>query len=183
MKKIILSIFSISLFTFSSWAEEEKSYLKTKDAISMNVKKYFDSSSDDDPSKFAENFYAEDVEVFINDLVIKGKKNYIERLNKIHKKLIKDMKFEQLHIHTNYFSKEALAHDGKTFGEMHPNEDTTIWTNAWGTLKGVGRSSNKPISFRIHMDFRTVKGKVVEMLAYYDPTQMNEEIKALEASK
>ena len=82
----------------------------------MNVKKYFDSSSDDDPSKFAENFYAEDVEVFINDLVIKGKKNYIERLNKIHKKLIKDMKFEQLDIHTNYFSKEALAHDGKTFG-------------------------------------------------------------------
>ena len=55
--------------------------------------------------------------------------------------------------------------------------------NVWGTLKGVGRSSNKQISFRIHMDFRTVNGKVVEMLAYYDPTQMNEEIKALEASK
>lgn len=182
MNKAILSIVSISLFTFSSYAEEEKSYLKTKDAISMNVKKYFELSSEED-TKFAENFYADNVEVFINDLVIKGKKNYITRLNKINKELIKDIKFEQLHIHTNYFSKEALAHDGKTFGEMHPNEDTTIWTNAWGTLKGVGRSSNKPISFRIHMDFRTVKGKVVEMLAYYDPTQMNEEIKALEASK
>ena len=182
MNKAILSIVSISLFTFSSYAEEEKSYLKTKDAISMNVKKYFEVSSEED-TKFAENFYADNVEVFINDLVIKGKKNYITRLNKINKELIKDIKFEQLHIHTNYFSKEALAHDGKTFGEMHPNEDTTIWTNAWGTLKGVGRSSNKPISFRIHMDFRTVKGKVVEMLAYYDPTQMNEEIKALEASK
>ena len=182
MNKTILSILSIGLFTFSSYAEEEKSYLKTKDAISMNVKKYFEVSSEED-TKFAENFYADNVEVFINDLVIKGKKNYITRLNKINKELIKDIKFEQLHIHTNYFSKEALAHDGKTFGEMHPNEDTTIWTNAWGTLKGVGRSSNKPISFRIHMDFRTVKGKVVEMLAYYDPTQMNEEIKALEASK
>ena len=120
--------------------------------------------------------------MFINDLVIKGKKNYITRLNKINKELIKDIKFEQLHIHTNYFSKEALASDGKTFGEVHPNEDT-ICTNAWGTLTGVGRSSNKSISFRIHMDFRTVKGKVVEILAYYDPTQMNEEIKALEASK
>ena len=182
MKKIILSLFSISLFTFSSWAEEEKSYLKTKDAISMNVKKYFDSSSDDDPSKFAENFYAEDVEVFINDLVIKGKKNYIERLNKIHKKLIKDIKFEQLHIHTNYFSKEPLAHDGKTFGEIRP-EEQTVWTNAWATLTGIGRVTEKKISFKIHMDFRTSKGKVVEMLAYYDPTQLNEEIKALEGSK
>ena len=182
MKKIILSILSLSLFTFSSWAEEEKSYLKTKDEISMNVKKYFDSSSDDDPSKFAENFYAEDVEVFINDLVIKGKKNYIERLNKIHKKLIKNMKFEQLHIHTNYFSKEALAHDGKTFGEIRP-EEQTVWTNAWATLTGIGRVTEKKISFNIHMDFRTSKGKVVEMLAYYDPTQMNEEIKALEGSK
>ena len=181
MNKIILSILSIGLFTFSSYAEEEKSYLKTKDAISMNVKKYFEASSEED-TKFAENFYADNVEVFINDLVIKGKKNYITRLNKINKKLIKNIKFEQLHIHTNYFAKEALAHDGKTFGEVHPNEDT-IWTNAWGTLTGIGRSSNKPISFRIHMDFRTVKGKVVEMLAYYDPTQMNEEIRALEASK
>lgn len=89
MKKIILSIFSISLFTFSSWAEEEKSYLKTKDAISMNVKKYFDSSSDDDPSKFAENFYAEDVEVFINDLVIKGKKITLRDSIKFIKNLLK----------------------------------------------------------------------------------------------
>ena len=60
------------------------------------------------------------------------------------------MKFEQLHIHTNYFSKEALAHDGKTFGEIRP-EEQTVWTNAWATL-----SFNR---------FSNIKGKVVEMLA------------------
>ena len=71
MKKIILSILSTGLFTFLSHAEEEKSYLKTKDAISMNVEKYFEASSEEE-TKFAENFYADNVEVFINDLVIKG---------------------------------------------------------------------------------------------------------------
>ena len=92
------------------------------------------------------------------------------------------MKVEKLHVHTNYFSSEALTSEGKTVGEISPDEDV-VWTNAWGTITGVGRATNKKISFRMHMDFRTSKGKVIEMLAFYDPTQMNEEIKALEASK
>lgn len=182
MKKIISSLLSISLFFASTLSGEEKSYLKTKDAISENIKKYFDSSSDEQPSKFAETFYSDDVEVQINDVIIKGKENYIKRLKMIHQELIKDMKFEKLHIHTNYFSNEAIAWDGKTFGEIRPNEKT-IWTNAWATLTGTGRVTKKKISFNIHMDFRTSKGKVVQMLAFYDPSQMNEEIKALEASK
>ena len=51
----------------------------------MNVKKYFDSSSDDDPSKFAENFYAEDVEVFINDqkITLRDSIKFIKNLLKI----------------------------------------------------------------------------------------------------
>ena len=48
---------------------------------------------------------------------------------------------------------------------------------------GVGRTTGKKVSFRIHMDFRTSKGKVVEMLAYYDPTQRNAEREAMEAAK
>jgi hypothetical protein len=35
----------------------------------------------------------------------------------------------------------------------------------------------------MHMDFRTSKGKVVEMLAFYDPAQVQAEMKALEATK
>ena len=134
MKKIILSIFSISLFTFSSWAEEEKSYLKTKDAISMNVKKYFDSSSDDDPSKFAENFYAKDVEVFINDLVIKGKKNYIERLNKIHKKLIKNMGYSVTEKNNDVFFRYKPPKIKKSFKKNNKKE------SPFGILKNLNFS-------------------------------------------
>tara|TARA_B110000438_G_scaffold32020_1_gene31532 strand:- start:1184 stop:1729 length:546 start_codon:yes stop_codon:yes gene_type:complete len=181
MKKIILTLFSLSLIHCSLNAEEEKSYLRTKDEISTKIRKYYEEMSKEN-IKFAENFFSEDVEVSINDLNVKGKKNYIARLNTIHKKLFKDMKVEKLHVHTNYFSSEALTSEGKTVGEISPDEDV-VWTNAWGTITGVGRATNKKISFRMHMDFRTSKGKVIEMLAFYDPTQMNEEIKALEASK
>ena len=181
MKKIILTLFSLSLIHCSLNAEEEKSYLRTKDEISTKIRKYYEEMSKEN-IKFAENFFSEDVEVSINDLMVNGKKNYIARLNTIHKKLFKDMKVEELHVHTNYFSSEALTSDGKTAGEISPDEDL-VWTNAWGTITGVGRVTNKKISFRMHMDFRTSKGKVIQMFAYYDPTQMNEEIKALEASK
>jgi len=181
MKKIILTLLSLSLIHCSLNAEEEKSYLRTKDEISTKIKKYYEEISKEN-IKFAENFFSEDVKVSINDLNVKGKKNYIARLNTIHKKLFKDMKVEKLHVHTNYFSSEALTSEGKTVGEISPDEDV-VWTNAWGTITGVGRATNKKISFRMHMDFRTSKGKVIEMLAFYDPTQMNEEIKALEASK
>lgn len=174
-------MFSLSLIHCSLNAEEEKSYLRTKDEISTKIRKYYEEMSKEN-IKFAENFFSEDVEVSINDLMVNGKKNYIARLNTIHKKLFKDMKVEELHVHTNYFSSEALTSDGKTAGEISPDEDL-VWTNAWGTITGVGRVTNKKISFRMHMDFRTSKGKVIQMFAYYDPTQMNEEIKALEASK
>ena len=181
MEKIILTLLSLSLIHCSLNAEEEKSYLRTKDEISTKIRKYYEEMSKEN-IKFAENFFSEDVEVSINDLMVNGKKNYIARLNTIHKKLFKDMKVEKLHVHTNYFSSEALTSEGKTVGEISPDEDL-VWTNAWGTITGVGRVTNKKISFRMHMDFRTSKGKVIQMLAFYDPTQMNEEIKALEASK
>ncbi len=88
MKKIILSKLSISLLFSSKLSGEEKSYLKTKDAISENIKKYFDSSSDEQPSKFAETFYSDDVEVQINDVIIKGKEQYIKILKVLHPELI-----------------------------------------------------------------------------------------------
>ena len=113
MKKIILTLLSLSLIHCSLNAEEEKSYLRTKDEISTKIKKYYEEMSKEN-IKFAENFFSEDVEVSINDLNVKGKKNYIARLNTIHKKLFKDMKVEKLHVHTNYFSSEALTSEGKS---------------------------------------------------------------------
>ena len=92
------------------------------------------------------------------------------------------MTVEKLHVHTNHFSPEALTMDGKTVGEMNPGEET-IWSNAWAIVKATGRVTGEEITFRMHMDFRTSKGKVVEMLAFYDPSQLNAEIAALEASE
>ncbi|MGI9266450.1 MAG: hypothetical protein ACR2QY_02895 [Akkermansiaceae bacterium] len=181
MKKITLILLSLGLFSSIICAEEEKSFLLTKDPISMKIRKYFEEMKKEN-IKFAEDFYSEKVKVSINDLDILGKKNYLPRLKTIHKSLFKEVNFDNLHVHTNYFSPEALTSDGKTMGEVNLNEKT-IWTNVWGTVTGVGRTTNKKISFRMHMDFRTLDGKVVEMLAFYDPAQMNAEIEALEASK
>jgi hypothetical protein len=158
---------------------DERSILRTKDEISKKVIKYFDSATDGD-LKYAESFFGNDVEVMINKIKVNGKKAYIERLTKIQKVLFKDMKFIDLHVHTNYFSDEALASNGKTFGDLRPK---TIWSNAWAELQAVGRITKKKVTFPIHFDFRWENGKAVEMLAYYDPAAMNEEIAALEESK
>ena len=159
----------------------EKSYLLTRDDISKNIRNYFEEMSKENIA-FAETFYGDEVEVWVNDIVVNGKEAYVDRLNRIHKVLLKDMTVEKLHVHTNYFSPEALTMDGKTVGEMNPGEET-IWSNAWAIVKATGRVTGEEITFRMHMDFRTLKGKVVEMLAYYDPTQLNAEIAALDASE
>ena len=88
MKKIILTLLPLIFILSSLNAEEEKSYLKTKDEISNKVRKYYEEMSKEN-IKFAETFFSEDVEVAINDLKVSGKKNYIDRLNTIHKKLLK----------------------------------------------------------------------------------------------
>ncbi|MEE2734344.1 MAG: hypothetical protein VYC57_03205 [Verrucomicrobiota bacterium] len=159
----------------------EKSYLRTRDDISKNIRNYFEEVSKENIA-FAETFYGDEVEVWVNDIVVNGKEAYVDRLNRIHKVLLKDMTVEKLHVHTNYFSPEALTMDGKTVGEMNPGEET-IWSNAWAIVKATGRVTGEEITFRMHMDFRTSKGKVVEMLAFYDPSQLNAEIAALEASE
>ena len=170
-----LIIITITIFcALMSFGQGEKSFLRTKDEISMKVRKYFAPSLD---LPFVNEFYAKDLTVFINDLKIEGKENYLKRLQMIHDNFLKDIKMENLHVHTNYFSPEALTGDGKTMGEVN-SEKQTIWSNAWGTFTGIGRVSGKKVSFRMHMDFRTKNGKVIEMLAYYDPAQMNAEIEA-----
>ena len=170
-----LIIITITIFcALMSFGQGEKSFLRTKDEISMKVRKYFAPSLD---LPFVNEFYAKDLTVFINDLKIEGKENYLKRLQMIHDDFFKDIKMENLHVHTNYFSPEALTGDGKTMGEVN-SEKQTIWSNAWGTFTGIGRVSGKKVSFRMHRDFRTKNGKVIEMLAYYDPAQMNAEIEA-----
>ena len=181
MKLIPLFLIAFGLTSSSLFGEKEKSYLRTKDDISMKVRKYFKSISIGDID-YAAAFFGEGLEVHVNDLSLTGKAEYLKRLENTTTQLFKDIQFKDLHVHTNYFSSEALTGNGKTFGEYRPNEQT-IWTNSWAVFMGVGRTTGKKVSFRIHMDFRTSKGKVVEMLAYYDPTQRNAEREAMEAAK
>jgi hypothetical protein len=181
MKQIILSI---SLFSFLSSVgfcqEEEKSTLRTKDALSQKAADFFAAMSRGDQDFFA-SFFAENVEVHVNDITVTGKQAYLARLQKITTVIFANMTFEKLHVHTNYFSPEALAFNGKTFGEVRP--EPSIWTNAWATNHAVGRTTQKKSSVEMHIDFRWEGEQVVQMLAYYDPTFMNEEIAALEASQ
>ena len=117
-----------------SFGQDEKSFLRTKDEISMKVRKYFAPSLD---LPFVNEFYAKDLTVFINDLKIEGKENYLKRLQMIHDDFFKDIKMENLHVHTNYFSPEALTGDGKTMGEVN-SEKQTIWSNAWELSRELG---------------------------------------------
>ena len=72
MKLIPLFLIAFGLTSSSLFGEEEKSYLRTKDDISMKVRKYFKSISIGDID-YAEAFYGEGLEVHVNDLSITGK--------------------------------------------------------------------------------------------------------------
>ncbi len=84
--------------------------------------------------------------------------------------------------YTEYYEngkkKSELTYDG---GER--NGPYISWFESGQKATEGTFKDGKKVSFRIHMDFRTSKGKVVEMLAYYDPTQRNAEREAIEAAK
>ena len=94
-------IITITIFcTLMSFGQDEKSFLRTKDEISMKVRKYFAPSLD---LPFVNEFYAKDLTVFINDLKIEGKENYLKRLQMIHDDFFKDIKMENLHHQYSFY--------------------------------------------------------------------------------
>ena len=82
---------------------EGRSYLRTRDPLSRKAAKFFTAISRND-TKFLNDFLADNVVVKINNVVINGKRAYLARLNRLTKILFKDIAFEDMHIHTNYFS-------------------------------------------------------------------------------
>ena len=181
MKKIVLSLALVSLLAGAAfYQEEDKSILRTNDALSQKARGFFVAMSKGD-TDFFESLFADDVTVEINNVTINGKKEYIERLKRITTVLFEEMTFERLHVHTNYFSPKAIAFDGKTYGEIR--SESTIWSNTWTKNRATGRTTKKTSTVPMHLDFRWENGKVVKMLGYYDPSFMNQEIAALEASK
>ena len=152
--------------------DSDGSKLKSKDRLSLMAKKYLvDSIKGNFES--VDLFLHSDVEVFVNDLKIMGKDNYSERLRKIQNSIL-DPELKDLHSHTNYFSKEGLASNGLTWKEVRATP--SIWSNCWAVIQANGKRSGKEIEFRMHADLRWENDKIVEMLFYYDPKQLNAEM-------
>ena len=181
MKRMILAFAVIALLSGAAfYPEDDKSVVRTSDAMSKKAHGFFTAMAKEDIA-FFESLFAEEVEVEINSITINGKKDYVERLSRITKVLFKDMTFERVHVHTNYFSPKALAYDGMTFADLSP--DPAIWTNAWAIIHSTGRTTKKKSTVKMHLDFKWENGKVAKMLAFYDPAFMVQEIAALEASQ
>ncbi len=166
-----------------SWAmplAEGRSDLRTRDPLSKKARDFFKAFAADD-RKFLNEIFADDVEVWINDVKVTGKTAYLARAHHIAGDLFKKLSFDKLHVHTNYFSASALASDGKTVGELH--DGPVVWTNAWFELGAVGRTTNRQYVIRDHLDLRWEDGRIVEMLVYGDPSFMEEEEEAFQAAR
>ncbi len=159
--------------------EADHSLLRTTDQLSLKAREFFSALSNKN-FEFFESFFADTVEVHINGLTINGKEEYIKRLKKISQDLYVEIEWKWLHSHTNYFAPDAIAWDGRTMAEH--TSAPTIWSNTWTICKTIGRTTGQESEMPMHLDFRWYNGKVIEMLGYYDPTTMNEEIAAWEAA-
>ena len=166
-----------------AWAmakENDRSELRTRDPLSKRAHGFFEAFARNDV-KFLKAFFADEVEVTINGVTVaNNRKDYLARVDYLINTLFKDIRFEKIHVHTNYFSPNSLASDGKTFGDLRP---TSIWTNAWMDFGRIGRTTKREQANGVHLDFRWENGKVVEMLVYGEATFMQEEEAALQSSR
>jgi len=166
-----------------SWAMPRavgRSDLRTRDPLSKKAREFFKAFAADD-TKFLNDIFADDVEVWINDVKVTGKTAYLARAHHIASDLYKNISFDKLHVHTNYFSPKALAIDGKTIEEIH--EGPAVWTNAWFALGATGRTTDRKHVIRNHVDLRWEDGKIVQMFVFGNPSPMEQEKEALQASR
>ena len=166
-----------------AWAmakENDRSELRTRDPLSKRAHEFLKAFARNDV-KFLKAFFFDDVEVTINGVTVaNNRKDYLARVDYLVNTLLKDIRFEEIHVHTNYFSPNSLASDGKTFGDLRP---TSIWTNAWMDFNRIGRTTKREQANGVHLDFRWENDKVVEMLVYGEATFMQEEETALKSSR
>ncbi len=148
------------------------SKIKSRDNLSKNAEIYLHASIKGDTNQIDQLLHS-DIEVYVNDLKISGKEKYMERLAAIQQSL-SNPKLSDTHVHTNYFAGNGLAMDGIPWKEVR--ETPTIWSNCWSTIEATGKKTGASLKFRIHADLRWENNKVVEMLFYYDPKQLNNEL-------
>ena len=148
------------------------SKIKSRDNLSKNAEIYLQTSIKGDTNQINQLLHS-DIEVSVIDLKISGKGKYMERLAAIQQSL-SNPKLSDTHVHTNYFAGNGLAMDGIPWKEVR--ETPTIWSNCWSTIEATGKKTGASLKFRIHAALRWENDKVVEMLFYYDPKQLNNEL-------
>ena len=149
--------------TLAGCTETKHSVIKTDDELTAKIHLLFDKYVDNDFN--VSEFYAEDIVCKINNMEFKGYENLISGFQAHHNFLYEDINIKERYVHTNYFSN----------GE--------IWSNAWFTWIGTGKTTGNDYSNRGHFDYKWEDGKIVELLAYYSETVENTESAAFEASQ
>ena len=104
--------------------------------------------------------YSKDLISRINNMEINGYDNLIPGFKAHHEILYNNINIKDLYVHTNYFAN----------GE--------IWSNAWFTWTGTGKTTGDDYSNRGHFDYKWENGKIVELLAYYSENAEAKEAKA-----
>ena len=155
MKQLLTIFLCIS---FLGCNETNQSVIKTDDELSSNIKflleKYVKNEFD------VSELYSKDLISRINNMEINGYDNLIPGFKAHHEILYNNINVKDLYVHTNYFSN----------GE--------IWSNAWFTWTGTGKTTGDDYSNRGHFDYKWKNGKIVELLAYYSENAEAKEAKA-----
>ena len=160
MKQLLTIFLCISLLGCN---ETNQSVIKTDDELSSNIKflleKYVKNEFD------VSELYSKDLISRINNMEINGYDNLIPGFKAHHEILYNNINIKDLYVHTNYFAN----------GE--------IWSNAWFTWTGTGKTTGDDYSNRGHFDYKWENGKIVELLAYYSEYADLKESAALQATQ
>jgi len=62
-------------------------------------------------------------------------------------------------------------------------DNGSVWSMAWFYWSGKGRTTGKEVSIPVHHGFKFENDSIVEAYHFFDPTELNIEIAAQEASK
>ena len=154
MKYLHIIIFAILI----GCADTNQSILKTDDELSSNIKMLFEKYENNDFE--VSQYYIDDVIARINNTdEITGFENLTAGF-KAHHDMFDNIELKDLYVHTNYFAS----------GE--------IWSNAWLTWTGSGKTTGKEYSNRAHWDYKWENGKIVVVQGYFDESIGEMEIAA-----
>ncbi len=155
MKQLLTIFFCISLLGCN---ETNQSVIKTDDELSSNIKLLFEKYENNDFE--VSQYYIDDVISRFNNTEITGFENLTAGFKAHHDMLYKDIELKNVYVHTNYFAS----------GE--------IWSNAWFTWTGTGKTTGKEYSNRAHFDYKWENGKIVVVQGYFDEAIEKMEIAA-----